>query len=225
MQPVQHCDGQRRGFADIEVGGQPGVRDVGQALGHIGAVGEYQTSGRTAQALVGTHGHEVRPLVEWVRPRPACKHGAGVGGVEQHTGPHLISDGSHGRHRMRGQVETGADGDEFGLYASRQLRQPSHVDGVAVSVHGGLVDIEAVQTGGTSLLMGHMAPDRGRWNNDRVAGITGGHEGIKVGHRAGPHPDLGVVRTKHLAHQIGGDYLDLLDGFQTHLVLGPGVAK
>jgi hypothetical protein len=48
---------------------------------------------------------------------------------------------------------------------------------------------------------------------------------VEVGHRARRNPHLGEERAEDLGGQLGSDDLDLLDGLETHLVLGSGVTQ
>jgi hypothetical protein len=91
------------------------------------------------------------------------------------------------------------------------------------------VDVEAVMAGAAADVMGHVAADGRRRDDDAVARFGRGHEGVKIGDGTGRNPDFRVARPENLCREFGGDHLDSFDAFETHLVFvarvperGPG---
>ena len=62
--PVEQCHRQCSRFRRIEIGGQAGISNGIQALGDRCIIGEDQSRWRSAKALVGAHGHHMRPLLQ-----------------------------------------------------------------------------------------------------------------------------------------------------------------
>ena len=224
-QPVEHRDGHGRGLAGVEVGGQAGVGDCLDAFGQRGVVGHHEPAGWPGKALVGAHGHQVRALLEGVRPRMSRDQATQVRGVEEHPGVHLVGDAPDLGNRMVGEVEAATDGDERGPDTSGKRRQACGVHAVGVGVDRRVVDLEPVQPGGAGLVVGDVPTDAGGRHDDGIPGRRRGHEGVEVGDSAGRHPHLGERGTKDLADEVGGQDLDLLDRLQARLVLGAGIAE
>ena len=126
---------------------------------------------------------------------------------------------------MRQQIKAAADCYHFRLYRPGQVAQFSDIDGVAVGINRSRVNIEAVKAGATGYVVGDMATDRRRRDNDAVAWPGRDHEGVEVGDRSGWHADLGIFRAEDLRREFRSDDLDPLDTFQAHFIFVAGIAK
>ena len=223
--PVEQRDREGRRLGSVEVRRQAWEGDGVELLGDNGIVGDDEPRCRAAQALVGAHRHEMGTVLERLRPGVAGDHAAEMRGIEQDQGANLVGDGSDLPQRMREEVEAAADRDELRPQRSRLRPQRRDVDRVAVGVNRGGVDLQAVAAGAARQVMGDVAADAGRRDDDPVAGLGRKHEGVEVRDRSRRHADLRVPRAEDLGRELGRDHLDLLDPLEPHLVLGARVAE
>ena len=223
--PVQQRQCQRSGFGGVEVGRQPRVGDRVQPLGDGRIAGHDQAACRAPQALVGAHGHQMRPFVQRIGPLARSDHAALVGRVKQHFRAHLVGQGAHLTHRVRVEVQTATQRDHARLDRPHQLPQRHHVDRVAIGQHRRGMRLQPIQAGATVFVVGHVPANRSRWRHDGVARLGQRHEGIEVGQGARAHAHLGITRIKQLGGQLGGQHLDGFDRFQPRFVLVARVAQ
>ncbi len=143
--PVEQGHRQCGGVRGVEVGGEAGECDCVDALGDPVLGGDQEPGGWAGQALVRAHGHDVGAVVQRVRPRTAGDQARQMGGVEEHGRADLVGDLADGGDGVVGEVEARPDGDHPRSHPTGECCEFVDVDGVARSVDGSLVDLEAVE--------------------------------------------------------------------------------
>ena len=117
----------------VEIGGEAGKGDVVEALGQHGVVRQDQTGGRTTEALVGTHRHQVRALRQRLDPRDHAQEARLAGaGLAEHGPARARGDGQIERTQPR-RVAVAARRVEATLHHTQRGEQRSHHDRGAVA--------------------------------------------------------------------------------------------
>ena len=223
--PIQHRHRQRRRFRGIEIRRHARKGDGIEPLGHLAVICHDQPPRRTAKALVGAHGHQMRAFRQRVRPGLARNDPALMRGVEQEFRANLVRDGAHLCDGVFIKVQAAADGDQLRLFGPGQPAQAVEVDRIAVALDRCRKAAQPEQPRAAGGVMGDMPADAGRRRDDRIARLAGGHEAVKVGDGPRRHADLGVSRVENLGTELRGDDLDFLDGLEPHLVLVARIAQ
>jgi len=118
--PIQKGECQRRRLCDIEIRRHAWKGDLVQPFRDLRLIRDNQPTRRTAKALIGAHGHDMRTLGQRVRPGTAGDDTALMGCVKQYFRTDLVGNGPDFLHRMGRQVQAATDGDQAGSDFLRQ---------------------------------------------------------------------------------------------------------
>lgn len=157
--------------------------------------------------------------MQGIRPRPARKQSAEVGGIEQQLRSDRVGDFTELGDRVWPQVHARSDGDQLRAHTLSELGDARNIDGVVVGIDGRLVDVEPIEACSTGRVVGDVPADRRRRDDDRVSRFRARHERGEVRHRTAEHADLGQPTLKNLLGEVGGDHLERFDRLETDLVL------
>ena len=134
--PVEHGECERGRLRNVEVRRQSRKGNRIEALRQGLLVGQDQTRSRTAEALVGAHGHQMGSVFKRLLPLMPGDHSAHMGRVVEKPCAHLVRDLPNLTHRVWREIETAGNGDQLGADFPSECAQTFQIDGVILGIDG-----------------------------------------------------------------------------------------